>query len=149
MVVSSSLTTHSAGSASTVAAGEAGAGARTGAGSAARATLPPGIIAHWAKGMTAQVAASVLNHFFMGNEPLMGPFGRRIGKRGERKASAELQPQVNDRVDDHRQEEEQHGVGGRCQPGAVQDPPDRRGEDEGVPASKPRPQPGALLMIVD
>src|SRR3546814_6197802 len=46
------------------------------AGSAAEAILPPGAIAHCAKGMTAQVAASVLNHFFTGKPLVMGLCGR-------------------------------------------------------------------------
>src|SRR3546814_3050271 len=68
----SAFTTPRAGSASFTATGAAAALA----GSAAEAILPPGAIAHCAKGMTAQVAASVLNHFFTGKPLVMGLCGR-------------------------------------------------------------------------
>src|SRR5690606_14265789 len=77
MVVSLSLTTHSAGSASTVGTLAVTAGAA--AGSAACS------IGKGARGRSAQVAASVLNHFFIGKSFMAGPCGREKGGRADQR----------------------------------------------------------------
>src|SRR3546814_17943090 len=63
--------------------------------------------------------------------------------------SAELQPHPNRGIHAQPPEEKQHRIDRRRHAGAVEYPPGGRGKDEGVPARHARPQPGALLMIVD
>src|SRR3546814_4604274 len=62
---------------------------------------------------------------------------------------SELEPQINDRVGDHRQQKQRHRLDRRCKLGARQNPPNRTWKHKGIEAGERAAVIGMAFMVVD